>query len=91
MLSLLEYLDSLVETIITKVNSKGERKKRKKCRPGFKLDGNKCVPITGTEKRTKKLAIKKAVRTKKQAGAGYQKKVTKKRNKAMKKRSSLGL
>lgn len=95
MLALNEFLetldDDLNEKIITKVNSKGEKRKRKQCRPGFKLVGDKCVAITGSEKKNKKLAAKKTARTKKQMGSGYQNKVNKKATKAKKKRSMMGL
>ena len=78
---------------ITKVNSKGEKTKRLKCRKGFKLssDGTSCVPVTGSEKQAKRKSIRKAVRTKKMQGAGAKRRATKKRLKAMKKRKSYGL
>jgi len=78
---------------IVKVNSKGQKTKRIKCRKGFKLAPNKktCVPITGSEKATKRKAIKKAIRTKKAAGSGARKRTTRKRLKAMKKRKSYNL
>lgn len=75
---------------VTRVTSKGEKIKKVKCRSGFKRKGNTCVPITGSEKASKKRAIKKAVRTKK-ASPSTQKRASRKRLKAMKKRKSLGL
>ena len=65
--------------------SGGAIKKKKKCKPGMKLKGNKCVPQTGTEKaggRRKGIKIKRA---KKAMGGGAKKKaalkakITKKR------------
>lgn len=75
---------------VTRVDSKGTKTKRIKCRRGYKRKGNTCVPITGSEKASKKKAIRKAVRTKK-AQPGAQKKASRKRLKALKKRKSYGL
>lgn len=86
--------DKLSESkIITKVNSRGEKTKRVKCRRGFKLSpaGNTCVPITGSEKQQKRKSIRKAIRTKKMGGTSAKIKSTRKRLKAMKKRKSFGL
>lgn len=79
--------------IIVKVNSKGQKRRRVKCKRGFKLNpkGSACVPIAGKEKATKKLAIRKSVRTKKSKGAGYKTKVNRKSSRAKKKRKSMGL
>lgn len=79
--------------LITKVNSKGVKTKRIKCRSGFKLssNGKSCVPITGAEKARKKRAIKKALRTKKQGGQSLKNRTNRKRLKALKKRKSFGL
>lgn len=75
---------------VTRVNSKGKKTKKVKCRKGYKVSGNSCVPITGSEKASKKRSIKKAVRTKKRS-PGSQKRASRKRLKAMKKRKSYGL
>lgn len=75
---------------VTRVDSKGKKTKKIKCRSGFKRSGNSCVPITGSEKATKKRAVKKAVRTKRKS-PGDQKKATKKRLKAMRKRKNYNL
>ena len=79
--------------IITKVTSKGKKTKRRKCRAGFKLsaNGTSCVPITGSEKQTKRKSIRKALRTKKAKGPSAVKRASRKRLKAMKKRKSFGL
>lgn len=90
-----EFVESetISEEIITKVNSKGERRRRVKCKKGFKLnqDGTACVPISGGDKQKKNLAIKKAVRTKNQAGQGAKNKANRLRAKANKRRKSMGL
>jgi hypothetical protein len=86
--------DSLEEQkIITKVNSKGQKRRRVKCRPGFKLNSTKtsCVPLSGGEKSTKRIAIRKALRTKRSMGKGFQNRVKRKRLKALKRRKALGL
>lgn len=77
--------------VITKVNSKGEKRKRLKCRPGFKLVGGKCVPQSSVEKKDKKIAIKKALKTKKGKGDSLKRKTNKKRLKALSKRKQFGL
>ena len=79
--------------IITKVNSKGQKRRRVKCRPGFKLNenGTACVPITGGEKSAKRRAIRKSLRTKRSQGKGLVIRTRRKRIKAMRKRKAYGL
>lgn len=76
---------------IVKVNARGQRRIKIKCKPGYKYAGGKCVKITGSEKTKKRRSIKKAVRTKRQKGAGFQRRVQRLRKRAMKKRKSMGL
>lgn len=78
---------------VVRVNSKGMKTRRIKCRHGFKLnpDGTSCVPMTSAEKIAKKKAIRKAIRTKRAAGSGQRKMTTRKRLKALKKRKAMGL
>lgn len=86
--------DGITEArIVTKVNSRGQKRRRVKCRPGYKLNDSKtsCVPISGGEKSSKRLAIRKAMRTKRSKGKGYQMKVKRKRLRALKRRKALGL
>lgn len=83
-----EELDEVKKKI--RVDSKGKKTKRVKCKPGYKANskGTSCVPMSGKEKVRRKKAAKKSVRKKKsksQAGAN------RKRIKAMKKRKSLGV
>lgn len=79
--------------IITKVNAAGQKTKRVRCKPGFKLNstGTSCVPITGGEKASKRLAIRKALRTKRAEGQALKNRTKRKRIKAMRKRKALGL
>lgn len=46
--------------MIVKVNSKGKRTRRKKCKPGFKLVGNSCVRISAKEKLNRKKGMKRS-------------------------------
>jgi dGTP triphosphohydrolase len=73
---------------IIKVNNKGKKRIKMKCRKGFKWTGSKCVKISGKELTTKKRAIRKAVRTKKAKGAGFKRKRARLWRKAMRKRKS---
>ncbi len=76
---------------IIKVNAKGQRRIKIKCKKGFKYSGGKCIKITGAELTTKRKAIKRSVRTKKQKGSGYQRKIQRLRGRATRKRRSMGL
>lgn len=73
---------------VVRVDSKGRKTRKLKCRKGYKLKGKSCVPITGSEKARKRKATKKAVRTRKASGSGARKRSTRKRLKAMRKRKS---
>jgi hypothetical protein len=79
--------------IITKVNSAGQKTRRVRCKPGYKLNdtGTSCVPIPGGEKATKRIALRKAVRTKAAGGQALKNRTNRKRIKAMRKRKALGL
>jgi hypothetical protein len=81
------------EKVITKVNYLGQKKRRIKCPPGYKLNdtGTSCVPISGGDKAAKRLAMRKAIRTKRSKGVALQKRTNRKRIRAMKKRKQLGL
>jgi hypothetical protein len=78
---------------VVRVNSKGKKTKRIKCRKGYKLsaNGKTCAPQSGSEKATKRKSVKKAVRTKRASGSGKKKMATRKRLKAMRKRKSMNL
>jgi hypothetical protein len=91
MLSYLEYHSCDEAKIITKVNSKGKKRKRMKCKPGFKLSDGKCIPQSAGEKRNKKVGLRKAVRTKKAGGAALKRRTNLKRKKALRKRKNFGL
>jgi hypothetical protein len=74
---------------IIRINSRGQRVRKKICQKGFKLvDGSRCVPMSGKEKRNKKLAMRKAVRTKKR-NSSKMRQANRKRKMAMTKRRNL--
>lgn len=81
------------QKVIDKVNAKGKRRRRLKCAPGFKLsaDGSRCEVMNASERRTRKLGNRKAVRAKKRMGLGYNRKVERRKKKAMKFRKMMGL
>ena len=54
--------------------SQGEIQKKKKCGPGMKLSGNRCIPQTGTQKAKEKIKGIKLKRAKKAMGQGKKKK-----------------
>lgn len=78
-----------------RITSRGARIRRIKCPPGRVLktiNGRKvCVVPTGTQKLKKRLAIRKANRTKRARGANYQRRISFRRSRAMKRRKSMGL
>lgn len=94
------YIELDEETLLeyrrkVRVDSKGKRTRRIKCPSGKvakKVNGRTvCVTRSGADKTKKKLAIRKANRTKKSKGAGYAKRSTRKRLKAVRRRRAMGL
>lgn len=81
------------QKVIDKVNAKGKRRRRLQCAPGFKLsaDGSRCEVMVASERRTRKLGNRKAIRAKKRMGMGYQCKIERRKKKAMKFRRMMGL
>lgn len=94
---LTEMLEAVIQEmlderrIVIKVNSKGQKRRKVKCGKGMKYQNGKCVPIVGREKLNKKKGIRKAVKTKRRAGAAAKKRAQRLRNKALKKRRAMGL
>lgn len=74
-----------------KVNAKGKRTIKMQCKKGYKWNGTSCTVITGREKQEKRISTRKAVKTKKQKGTGFNRRMTKKRNKALRRRKGMGL
>jgi len=88
--------DTLLEKkIIVRINSKGQRYFKIICPPGRvakTVNGRKiCLVPSGIERMTKRLAIRKAVRTKKGKGAGYARRTNFKRQKAGRQRKKFGI
>jgi len=76
---------------IVKVNNRGKRRIKMKCKKGYKFDGRKCVKISGKELVNKRRAIRKSVRTKRSKGSGYKKRIVRLTKRAVRKRRSMGL
>lgn len=76
---------------IVKVNNRGKRRIKMKCKKGYKFDGRKCIKISGKELVNKRRAIRKSVRTKRSKGSGYKKRIVRLSKRAIRKRRSMGL
>jgi len=78
-----------------KVNSKGVKTKRIICGKGrvLKTIGGRqvCLVQTGAAKAKKKIAVRKAIRTKKAKGPGYSRKINIKRQRGIKRRRMQGI
>jgi len=78
-----------------KVNSKGIKTKRIICGKGrvLKTIGGRqvCLVQTGAAKAKKKIAVRKAIRTKKAKGPGYSRKINIKRQRGIKRRRAMGV
>lgn len=85
----------LERRIKIRVNSRGVKTKRIICGKGRVLKtigGRKvCMVQTGTAKAKKRLAIRKAIRTKKAKGPGYFRRINIKRQRAIKRRKAQGI
>lgn len=84
------FQDFLInEAFQVRVNSKGQKTKRKKCAPGYKLssDGQHCVKISASEHLTRSKATKRTAKVLKSKHT----QIARKRNMAMRKRKGMGL
>lgn len=81
--------------IIYRVNFRGRKVRKIKCGPGRVVkrigDRVQCVVPTGGQRLRKRLAIRKANRTKKRKGAAFQRRVQRKRLRALRFRKTQGL
>ena len=86
-------MDNITEAFKIKVNSKGIKRRKLKCPQGHKPNpsGAGCIPITSTEKRTRKVGARHAVRTVKAKGASAKRTKVRKMKKALRFRKSFGL
>ncbi len=69
-----ELWADLMEAYKIKVNFKGRKTRKLKCPKGMKVNASRtaCVPMTGGEKATQRVAKRKMVRTVKSKGATFQ-------------------
>ena len=74
-----------------KVNNKGKRRIKMKCKPGFKWTGKSCEKISGVELAKKRKAIIKMGRTKRAQGDRLKRRVKRLTAKARRFRKSFGL
>ena len=74
-----------------KVNSKGKRRIKMQCKPGFKWDGKACVKISGAELAVKRMAKRRMVITKRAQGNALKIKTLRKTRKARRFRKAMGL
>lgn len=73
-----------------KVDSRGSRRVKMQCKPGFKWDGTACIKISGAELATNRRAHRRAVITKRSQGAAARVKVIRKTRKAKRFRKAMG-
>lgn len=78
---------------IIKVNSRGVKRIKMKCNPGYKYNTatRACEKISGAELSTKRKALRRAVLTKRSMGSGFKMRMLRKTRKAKRFRKSLGL
>jgi hypothetical protein len=97
---LYEYTELDEETllerkVVIRVTSRGQRIKRIKCPKGRVVkivNGRKvCVTPSGRARLVKKVAVRKAVRTKNARGAGYKKRTNFRRQRALRRRKQMGI
>ncbi len=62
-----DSVDNLHERKVKKVVRAGHVTRKLFCKPGFKAENGKCVPMTGAEKVGRKIAAKKGARVRKGA------------------------
>lgn len=85
----LEQLDEVRRRI--KVTSRGEKRVKMQCKPGFKWDGNACIKISGAELATSRKSHRRAILTKKAQGSALKVRVIRKTKKAKRFRKAMGL
>lgn len=85
--------ENLKEAFIIKVNARAEKRKKLQCPAGMKPNaaGTSCVPMDSTEKRNRRVGLRKANLNKKAQGSALKNRTIKKRRKAMRFRKMMGL
>lgn len=74
-----------------KVNAKGKKRLKMKCKPGFKWNGTACVKLAGSELSKKRIATRKMLRNKRAQGDKLKRRVLRLSRKARRYRKSYGL
>lgn len=85
--------DNIKEAFIIKVNARAEKRKKLKCPAGMKPNaaGTSCVPMDASEKRNRRVGLRKANLNKKAQGTGLKTRTLRKQRKAMRFRKMMGL
>lgn len=82
-------LDEVRRMVVMSAN--GQKRIKMKCRKGYIWTGHACVKLTGAQLTKKRLAQRKAVRTKKSMGAAYRNRTIKMMKKAKRYRKLNGM
>ena len=81
--------------IVIRVNSKGKRRRKVICGKGMVSKqvggGVRCIRMTGAQRQKKRFAQRKRLRTLKRKGAGFQRRLNIKRQRALRRRKAMGL
>ncbi len=89
------YTDMYLSEIrkVIKVNSKGKKRIKMQCQPGFKYSHSRmaCIKITGSELAQSRIAHRQMSRTKKSLGNSYKTRITIKFRKAKRFRKMMGI
>lgn len=74
-----------------KIDSKGKKRIKMQCKPGYKWTGSACMKITGSELATKRKAKRKELINKKSQGSSFKIRMLRKSKKANRFRKAMGL
>lgn len=88
-----ENYQEMYEAFKIKINSKGAKRRKLKCPPGYHPNptGTACVPIPSEQRTQMKKSARQAVRTKRAEGVALLQRTLRKTRKALKFRKSYGL
>ena len=74
-----------------KIDSRGKKRIKMQCKPGYKWTGSACMKITGSELATKRKAKRKELINKKSQGSSFKIRMLRKSKKANRFRKAMGL
>lgn len=74
-----------------KIDSRGKKRIKMQCKPGYKWTGSACMKITGSELATKRKAKRKELINKKSQGSSFKIRMLRKTKKANRFRKAMGL